>query len=100
MIENPECKHCGRKMDKWAVPTASTWGSEFNYVCFNDECPYFVKGWDWMQEKYNTKASYRYCIEPVSGHGRPLPVWSLTALKNDIIYDNNNSDEGADQDAK
>ena len=51
MIDQPECKHCGQKMDKWAVPPASTWDTEFHYVCFNDECPYFVKGWEWMKEK-------------------------------------------------
>lgn len=97
MIVSPECKHCGRKMDKWAVPTASTWVSEFNYVCFNDECPYFVKGWDWMWEKYNARASYRYCIEPASGHARPLPVWSNDALRSDIISDEDDGQsEGAD----
>lgn len=87
MIKHPMCKHCGRKMSKWAVPDQSTWNVDFNYACFNDECPYFVKGWSWMQEKYQAKASYRYCVDPVSGHSRPLPVWSADALKTDIIHD-------------
>ena len=96
--DHPECPHCGQKMDKWAVPTASTWESEFNYVCFNDECPYFIRGWEWMQEKYQARASYRHCVDPATGTSRPLPVWSLTALKGDIIHnDNDDSKEGADQ---
>jgi hypothetical protein len=76
-------------MDKWRVPEASTWDSEFHYVCFNDDCPYFVNGWSWMQEKYQAKASYRHCINPTTGCSRPLPVWSLTALKDGIIYNTN-----------
>ncbi len=91
MIEIPECKHCGQKMSKWAMPDQTTWDVDFNCVCFNDECPYYVRGWTWMQEKYMAKASYRYCIDPVSGRARPLPVWSAAALKNNIIDDENSS---------
>lgn len=78
-------------MSKWAVPDQSTWNVDFNCVCFNDECPYYIKGWTWMQEKYMAKASYRYCINPVSGHARPLPVWSAQALRSDVIHDGDTS---------
>ena len=47
-----------------------------------------------MEEKYMAKASYRHCIEPVKGKSRPLPVWSHTALKNDIIYDDDETTNG------
>jgi hypothetical protein len=80
-------------MKKWAVPTASTWEAEFNYVCFNDECPYFVRGWEWMQEQYQSHASYRHCIDPRTGKSRPLPVWSETALRNDIIDDDSTEED-------
>lgn len=99
--ETPVCPYCKEKMNKWAVPTASTWDAEFHYVCFNDECPYFVRGWSWMREKYQARASYRHCIDPATGSSRPLPVWSLTALKDGIIYNNDaNSHEGTDQDTR
>jgi hypothetical protein len=91
MIDHPECKHCGRKMSKWTVPEQTTWDIDFNYVCFNDECSYFIKGWDWIREKYKANASYRYCVDPVSGHSRPLPVWSAEAMKDGIINDDDNS---------
>jgi len=81
-------------MNKWAIPEGSTWAVAFNYVCFNDECPYFIRGWKWMEEKYMAKASYRHCIEPVKGKSRPLPVWSHTALKSDIIYDDDETVNG------
>ncbi len=82
---SPCCPYCGQKMKKWRVPVASTWPNDFFYVCFNDECPYFVEGWQHMWEKQATKASYRCRIDPDTGKSAPIPVWSYDALKQDII---------------
>lgn len=88
--EAPECQHCGKKMSKWTTPQmpfggSTTWTSEFLYVCFNDECPYFVKGWDWMWNNYHHKASYRHTLDPATGLTCPVPVKSKIALKDCII---------------
>lgn len=81
------------------MPPGSTWVSEYQYVCFDDECPYFVRGWEWMQEKYQVRASYRHCVDPATGRSRPLPVWSYTALKSDIILNKaQDKKEETDQD--
>ena len=72
-------------MLKWANPSLGTWGGEFQYVCFNDECAYFVKGWAWMLDHFNVKASYRHRLDPETGETGPLPVWSEDALKSSII---------------
>jgi hypothetical protein len=90
--EIPECPHCGKKMGKWATPQmpfggSTTWTSDFLYVCFNDKCPYFVGGWDWMWNNYQRKVSYRYRLDPTTGQGGPIPVASYTALKDGIIGD-------------
>ncbi len=83
----PHCPHCDRKMEKWRVPLASTWANDFFYVCFNDECPYYVQGWERLWEKQATRASYRCRLNPDTGKFAPLPVWSADALKDDIIAD-------------
>ncbi|MFC2171923.1 ogr/Delta-like zinc finger family protein [Acidobacteriota bacterium] len=85
--EPTRCPHCGAKMKKWANPEDSTWGEGFHFVCFNDECSYFVRGWKWMTEKYNVRSSYRHCFNPKTGKKGPLPVWSYDALKGSIIED-------------
>ncbi|MFH0813318.1 MAG: ogr/Delta-like zinc finger family protein [Pseudomonadota bacterium] len=79
------CPHCGVKMKKWCPSPISTWGTEVQYVCFNDECPYFVRGWDWMMEQRQVKASYRHRYNPESKTSGPLPVFSSQNFKNEII---------------
>lgn len=86
-----ECPHCGKKMNKCYQSEGPTmeysrgWDGSFLYICFNDECPYFVKGWDWMWQKYGRKRSYRHAYNPATGTSFPIPVGSYTALKGNII---------------
>lgn len=81
------CPHCGKKMSKWKTPSLSTWTAEFFYVCFNDECPYYVKGWEHMNKSQETNCSYRHRYDPDTGMTGPLPVWSSFAGKDEIIED-------------
>lgn len=85
--EPPSCPHCRRPLSKWRPPEQSTWSGEHQYVCFNDDCAYFVRGWRWMREQFNVAASYRHRFDPVTGEQGPLPVWSPEALRNDLITD-------------
>jgi hypothetical protein len=84
-LSNPTCPHCGGQMLRWANPESSTWSGSHQFVCFDDECPYFVGGWDWMMSRYNVAASYRYRLDPATGERGPLPVWSASALRNNVI---------------
>jgi len=79
------CPHCGQPMRKWATPQMACWSTEFHFVCFNDECPYYVKGWDWMRTEFQQNTSYRYRLDPSTGETGPLPVWSPEALRSGII---------------
>ena len=80
-----KCPHCGHEMLRWYTPPDSTWGTPYQYVCFNDECSYYVRGWDWMEKTYNKKASYRHRFDPFNNESGPVPVWSPTALRGRII---------------
>ena len=83
--EIPRCPHCDQPLKKWRCPPDSTWGTEFQWVCFNDDCSYYVKGWKWMLERFQHRSSYRHRMNPETGEQGPLPVWSSEALKNQII---------------
>jgi hypothetical protein len=79
------CPECGVRLSKWLNPDDSSWGTGYQLVCFNDDCPYFERGWKWMKEHYNVTASYRFRYNPVNGETGPLPVWSRDAGKGNII---------------
>lgn len=86
----PRCPHCGMPMKKCRTPQSPfasgiTWTSEFLYVCLNDECPYFVDGWNWMWNNYHQNVSYRHMLDPDSGIRSPIAVSSYASLKDMII---------------
>ena len=85
--EVPRCPHCNQPLTKWRTPELTSWGGEIHLVCFNDQCPYFVEGWEWMATQFHVVASYRYKLDPKTGEEGPLPVWSVTALKDRIVED-------------
>lgn len=85
--KKPQCKYCQSDMLRWAPPGNSTWSCEFLWVCFNDECPYFVRGWDHMMKTQEVKASYRNSVNPENGSEGPLPCWSPHAHREAILED-------------
>ncbi len=81
------CPHCDVALEKWRVPDAPfvEWSSEYQYICFNDECPYFQDGWSVMASQRNA-CSYRFMYDPASGGCHPIPVLSEDALRESIVH--------------
>ncbi|MFN3535652.1 MAG: methyltransferase domain-containing protein, partial [Desulfatiglandales bacterium] len=82
------CPHCGMAMKKWQVPDnpfCQTWDNDFMYICFNDFCPYFVRGWELMYKQTFQTMSYRCMFNPKNGKFSPIPVPSPNALKEGIV---------------
>jgi len=85
--ENLLCPYCKVKMKKWLVPQSpfTQWDNEYMFVCFNDTCPYLMKGWQVMQKQGNWGISYRLQYNPSNNAFYPMPVLSLTSFRESII---------------
>jgi len=81
------CPHCEQSMLKWAVPQSpfTQWDVDFMYVCFNDECPYLVQGWEVMKQQGNSGISYRFTYNSYRDNCLSVPVPHLHALREGII---------------
>ncbi|MDA3843416.1 MAG: hypothetical protein PF588_03485 [Candidatus Kapabacteria bacterium] len=84
-MEKKVCKHCGAELDKVLIPEESDWGVEYFFICMNDECGYFKRGWERMKEVYKVRASYRWKIDPDTGAEGPIPVKSVNDMKDWIV---------------
>lgn len=82
-----QCPYCGEKMKKWAIPQGpfTEWDNEFMYICFNDDCPYLVRGWEVMAGQGNRGISYRLMYYPEKEVCTPVPVFSLQALRESLV---------------
>lgn len=86
--ETMRCPYCGETLRKWAVPDnpfCQTWDCDFMYICFNDACPYYVRGWDCMDEEGNRGMSYRLMYDREKDRCMPIPVPSHKALREGIV---------------
>jgi SAM-dependent methyltransferase len=81
------CPHCDESLRKWAVPQNpfSEWDTDFLYVCFNDECPYLVRGWEVMFKQGNRGLSYRFSYHHLRDRCMSIPVFTLHSGKDGII---------------
>jgi SAM-dependent methyltransferase len=85
--ESLRCPYCGERLKKWAIPQTpfTEWNREFMYVCFNDACPYLLRGWKVMDVQGNRGMSYRCMYNPDTDRCMPIPVPSIQALKEGIL---------------
>lgn len=91
-MDKPKCKHCGKEMSIWEVPMITVgdglgWGTPYLFICFNDECPLYVQGWDNIMENYAHRASYRCMCYPGTQQYECIPVFSPQGATGQIIDD-------------
>lgn len=88
--EKPLCPHCGAEMLIWEVPPFNFsdglgWGTPYLFVCFNNECPLYVQGWQNMEENYAQSASYRCMNYPGTEQFQVIPVFSPVGGTGQIV---------------
>ena len=86
----PSCPHCKNKLSCCEAPPIHIgdglgWGSDILYICLNDECSLFVRGWQQIEVKYGHSASYRYMQLPNSKEANVMMVAASDAFKGSII---------------
>ncbi len=85
-----QCPYCGDRLKKYEVPHSAYeidywYEADYLYICFNDECPYFERGWEWMWSKMRRNVSYRHMYNPTTHKSGPIPVPTNYALRDGIV---------------
>ena len=86
------CPYCGDRLKKYEVPHSvyeiDYWyEADHLYICFNDSCPYFERGWEWMWSQMRRNVSYRHMYNPTTRKSGPIPVPTNYALRDGIVDD-------------
>ncbi len=84
------CPHCETKLSPCEVPPFHIgdglgWGTEVFFVCLNDECPPFVKGWAHIEAQFGHVGSYRYMRLPNETKGDTMMVGNKMAFTGSIL---------------
>jgi hypothetical protein len=84
--DRPRCPYCNTELKKWKVPQTifTEWPNEYFYVCLNDECSYFVRGWEAMASQ-GLHGSHRIMYDPLTDTCQPVPVMNKNMLRDQII---------------
>ena len=89
-MDKPQCPHCGSTMKIWEVPLINVgdglgWGTPYLFLCFNDDCSLYQKGWDNMMDNYAQRASYRCFNYPGTTQFEIMPVFSPIGGQGQVI---------------
>lgn len=84
------CPHCEEKMYACEAPQVHVgdglgWGSDVLFICLNDYCSLFLKGWQHIENKYGHHASYRYMELPNSTESNVMMVGNKDAFKGSVV---------------
>ena len=67
--EKRACPHCKEELSLCHAPPVHVgdglgWGSEYLFICLNDECSLFARGWEHIENQYGHVGSYRHMEIP------------------------------------
>ena len=84
------CPHCSGDLTLCHSPSVHVgdglgWGSEYLFICLNDSCPLFVKGWDYIANQYGHVGSYRYMEVPNSKENYNMMVVGRDAFTGNVV---------------
>jgi RNA polymerase subunit RPABC4/transcription elongation factor Spt4 len=84
------CPHCDSRLTLCHAPPIHVgdglgWGSEYLFICLNDQCSLFVGGWDHIGNQYGHVGSYRYMRLPDSKESYNMMVASKEAFTGSIV---------------
>ena len=79
------CPHCDTKLSLCDAPPVHVgdglgWGSEYLFICLNDECSLFAGGWSHVENQYGHVGSYRHMKLPGSDEAYNMMVAGRGAL--------------------
>ncbi len=84
------CPHCNQELTLCHAPPIHVgdglgWGSEYLFICLNDDCPLFVNGWEYIENQYGHVGSYRHMQIPNSNESYNMMVAGKTAFTGNIV---------------
>ena len=81
------CPYCEHELEKFELAQSPfcEWPNEYMYICFNNDCPYLVGGWQVMNEQGNPGFSYRLMYNPDQDRCMPVPVPSVAAARQQVV---------------
>lgn len=88
--EEHYCPHCKERLScchapEFHVGDGLGWGTEIFFVCLNDECSLFEKGWKHIENTYCHVGSYRYMLLPGATKGENMMVAGRNAFKSSVV---------------
>ncbi|MCL7486645.1 MAG: zinc ribbon domain-containing protein [Desulfobulbaceae bacterium] len=84
------CPHCKVRLTLCHAPPIHVgdglgWGSEYLFICLNDECNLFASGWEHIENQYGHVGSYRYMKLPDSDESYNMMVAGKDAFTGSIV---------------
>jgi hypothetical protein len=88
--EKHTCPHCKQELTLCHAPPIHVgdglgWGSEYLFICLNNDCSLFAKGWEYIENQYGHVGSYRYMEIPGSKESYNMMVAGRDAFTGSIV---------------